>query len=584
VRSFAIPALLCAFFLFGPAARQAAAVEDPVTWYRDSRTPPPPDRGGLQVPCGRLGIFQIVRGAGAVDGDVPVCAGALECGSETPPLYPTPEGGAEEPLAAAATAWFPCAGGSCFAGVEPPPSALPVSSWVAVIDWNQPHGWSVGWTLLQVANDDPTQPRIPAVLFDLDDPAARARGFSERGATDVHLLKKLCEIVEAVDLTPGVPPPLVINMSFGRRFRTGDARNSGTCNRKTLNCQIAEVETRLWLGDPAAPAPRPRSTLVAAAGNHREWLFPAGLDTVLPAGSLQLESFGQGVVERSWETPDYGARAQGLFPGYGLCLEQQAGAGESATEWAAPAGTSYAAAILSGWLAGPLRGPGLFDPLGPGAWFPKRACTAAGVCTYALAHGGRTFGGNPRVDVLLNRVLDRASTKCGTPAAPSAGGVLTLKVAAVLGQSDLLPKDSFIDVVGLLKLPTPDSRPCVPCQGMSSIGSVAARPRGKAASRWLLDLSANTQVPPPFSYPLQAQSTIARLYLHTSGDNYLVLLPESGDLNVLKDGTIHQLWLPDARPWLASGVQPSLVFVLQSDQPDLVGRPFWLSVPILVRN
>lgn len=576
---------------------------DLVTWNLKPRSVLPVNGNAhLRLPCGTYGVFDlfveegvpapgpvVVPGSGGFQllSASPLCAD-LACGSENPPLYPSGlsslglvdavdgvgVGEIVPALPEGTSPWIPCADGSCFAavGLE---EYVPSKPWVAVLDWHDLHGWSVGWTIVGIAGPAEHE----AVLLPLDD--VRLIPFSRTGSTDVHVLTQLCSILEAVDIR-GIPRPAVINMSFGRRLRDDDAVST-SCNPAHLSCQVARVLGRLVAT--SGPAAEAGTVAVASAGNDRKPLFPAGLVSVLPAGSLQLGLYKEsGQTKPSWETPSYAPRAEALMPGYGLCIGERIGV-DSANEWAAPAGTSYAAAVLSGWLSGVLATMPVYAPLDTRPWFPNRVCDASRTsCTHVLTHGTTPYGTNPRIDALLRQMF-QPRRPCGRPSQVAASEVLNL--ATVTASEGELPEDTFLDVFADLKLPAPPSTPCIPCRGLTSVdGGSSAFSGAKARPAVLsVDLSGISALTPPFPPALASQINVDGLFLRV-GETFLRLVPATGNqsssFSVLETGAVRRLAISGVTEALRGGIQPSLIFVLRPIQPDLLERPFWISIPILV--
>jgi hypothetical protein len=574
--------LMAPFFLSALPAAAAPQPEELVTWRLRPRDQPA-GTAMLSFGCGERGVFDLAVGiplerAGKA---LPACVKATECGAEVPPSYPF-FGAAPEALAGAedrrkdAADGVPCADRSCFAAVGAAGLELLhgiPAPWAAVIDWDAPHGWSVGWTLSAIASPSPAAPALPLVLLPLEDSVLGQ--FSSRGATDVHVLARLCQILEAIDLG-GVEPPRVINMSFGRRQRSGDPRDALSCDRGTLACQIAVTLDQITVargGDRQSP----RSIAVAAAGNDRVALFPASLPSVIPAGSLQLAGFRRsGKSAPSWETPSYGSRAQALMPGYGLCLRKSA----AETGWPAPPGTSYAAAVFSGWIAAVLAAEPVERPLAALPWAPRQSCLTGAGCTYRLAHGSRLYASNPRVDALMSDAFSAES--CGA-AVRAAGSILTFGLAPASGAE--LPTESFLDLFPLFKNPTPPSSPCVSCRGLTVVNGLDDPSRAQAQHPFTVDLSGASAAFPPFPAVSLAEAKLEALYVHLKGESYVQLVPSSPEsFAALVDGGVRLIRIPGLEQQFARGDQPSLVFVLRPSSLELSGRPFRVSIPILVTD
>ena len=96
-------------------------------------------------------------------------------------------------------------------------------------------------------------------------------------------------------------------------------------------------------------------------------LFPANSRDVVSAGALDLAYFQQtGGIRPSTQTP---SDAAALMLGYGIHLSTD----DKDSTWPAPPGSSYAAALFTGWLGGTLAASGhLPGPLLPpgSRWTP----------------------------------------------------------------------------------------------------------------------------------------------------------------------------------------------------------------------
>lgn len=560
---------------FPSAPTAEAAVETGVTWYLD---PDPVPVGALELSCGSYGRFELKRGFSA-DVASPKCGDtkAKECGSELARAYPSPLFPGAKARGAKATpaeAWIPCDQGACFTALDKIESGEP---WVAVIDWDNQHGWSVGWTIAQLSR--PAGGReAPVVLFDLYENFAPALApFSQLGATDVHVLKQLCKLAEAVDHKN--IPPSVINLSFGRIWQAEDALDPGTCDRSRLSCQIARVLHHLACGTDGDCPQEPRTIPVAAAGNQPpDRLFPAVLGEVVAAGSLQLGRFGlDGAIGGSWETPDYGNKAHAFFPGYGLCLADK----DAGDEWPAPPGTSYAAAIFSGWLTEAKGRVPIADPFSAAPWFPRSAAGSRGP-VYTLIHGEHSYGGNARAQSLFDRSLSPASHACERLPAAGEG----VERTAVLADSEDLDRlkefPSFLEILDQLTErrngPAPPERPCVTCI-RSDTASPPLRGAAKASAAGLsIDMAASANGGGRYfdRFPdLEAIPGIERGPLFLRVREKLFRLGVDG-FDTIPADTGH-LDIPEGVD-LQPGEQPSLIYFYRWNELE-----FWTAVPILLR-
>lgn len=544
-----------------------------VTWslYRELS----PGQRELRFSCGRYGSFEIANGALALRGKAgkSTCKEpkAEACGVEAPAIYPSPPliKLPREAQKAAGDGWVPCPDRTCFREAD---TIKQDTLWIAVIDWDDPHGWSVGWLIDHLSRaDNPTgNTDITVVLFPLYDDDLRP--FSSRGATDVHVLKKLCEVAEIADGQNS--PPLLVNMSFGRLWHGAQDPTSATsCNPDTLSCQIARVLRHLTCsGEVCDEAPeRPRTIPVAAAGNHRKPQFPASLSGVVPAGSLQIALYRDtGKAEPGWETPRYEDKVQAWVPGYGLCFEE-GGAG-----WPAPAGTSYAAAFFSGWL-GALLGDSfaIEGPLSPEVWAPGFDGSS-----YHLVHGPRRYPSNPAVDAFLETLFQNRPTSC-QKRLPQDGSpkLAPHEEAFPIGIPSFL--EALETLVDQTKQPAPMDRPCVPCIGIETARPPQPRPSSKimTEANLVIDRRGSAGSPLAVASPdlLACEITVEGLYLRL-GEKYFALKAASGtgweDLRF--PGAV-SLTVPQVK--IEKGDQPSLIYVYSY---GCGGISFWNSVPVLV--
>lgn len=561
--------------LLGLAAGPGPAPAEQIHWRLYARgEEEPPAESGKRVPCGGYGIFYLepdgvepeplpkavaVVGSGPIGTIEPVLLGAEEPQRYPRPLLPPAEGSAES------AAFFPCRGGSCFL---PSTDSLTGGAWVAVIDWNNEHGWSVGWTIHQIAGNG-----VEMVLFPLAD--AELEPIATKGESDAHLLAQICRLVEAVE-RDGVTPPVVVNMSFGRLPRAEDLDPVPDCRGTAsprLSCQIRLALDHLasFTREVEGRAP----VYVAAAGNHRQLLFPASAPGVVAAGSLQLGQFHKaGLARPSWETPLKADGTTVLLPGYGLCLFPDwpwlAGSGRYA-----PAGTSYAAGNTSGWAVKAVS-QGL-DLLADGAavWRPERSC-ASTTCTYSMVRtdGARLAAGGPLSAVFEQ--IRRGSPRCA-PAEDALTESGVLSPGSSVGTPENLPSLDEVAAVLGRKLPTPATSPCVPCMANSQSppgyaafwqGPIPGSPDGSVGL--LVDSSGETNFPPA--------ATLVGFLLRV-GDRFLEIKLEGGLTGLLKPD-LSSIYVGELGAALAAGDQPSLIYVLDDLE---TGSTYWTSIPLLLR-
>jgi hypothetical protein len=509
----------------------------------------------LEIPCGDYGAFHF--------GEVQAPAGCspVAGGSEAPPPYGQPGPGVAFPLTPpmlipdalpapmsagagassttvhqAAGAWAAREPGGWTPAVEPAvqpgqPGELDAPAWIAVIDFEGPHGESTAWLVDQVAGPD-----VPALLSVLDDPALAALG----PVGDFHVLAKLCEIAELVD-AGGVVPPRAVNMSFGRAAGAHDPDPPATCNEDRGSCQVARVVQHLRnLG----------TSFVAAAGNHQQLLFPAALPNVLAAGMLDVGAMFEGTTEPAWETPQ---TVEGLSPGNGLCLE----------EWAAPAGSSYSTAMLTGWLSEVLERYPTLDVTATGSWYPR---WHAALGCWVLAQGVRMAPWcNDAIDVLFEGLAGDNENVCWHVATEPSVEL------PPPGQPQAQPAVPSIVAWAGETAPAPESDPCVPC-----VGHLVAQ---GAATDLVIDLSQ--------AQPLTPGIFLDAVFLRV-GYGFYELPLDTEDLAAMAAGDLAQIVLSGWGTLIPPGSgQPSLVHQMKTDAGadcTFLGLCFWTSTPLLIKT
>ena len=540
----------------------------------------PPPATGFRVPCGDYGLL-------VFQPSTPLACIPRASGREVPKVYPVPARISEqiEQLPVAAPLGFgntvaavqapdplvPCVEGGC---LTPPGGYSGSEDWAAVVDWNDWHGWTTGWTVSHVSG-------LPVHLVALDDPQLKTALGENIG--DGHVLASLCGIAEIVDRTVAAPPR-VVSMSFGRLAGATDPVNGSVpcapggrlgpcCADGELSCQVTRLLEHLVRSEEVA--------LVASAGNHQEILFPASVDAVLEAGSMDLSAFrSAGRVEPAWETPP---EATALTPGYGICLEYPPGEG-SGSLWPAPAGSSYASAIFSGWLA---------DTLVKGAPYPARAVSWAPVwsqeksCHVLSAEPGRSC--NQNANLILARILGREVANCWAFQVRDPHLTIQGPVAAEPPVEGLLSLDAWVDNG---HNPAPMAEICVPCvtsgdgtgwltyegdTGLEAFtGSVRTRPG--PAGDLVVDLSASATMTGP-EYAFQA------IYLR-SRENYYPLLHrangEAAALASIAAGETQSLLLQSFSYALSPDSQSSLIYYI-CEEGGGADDCFWTSTPILTQ-
>lgn len=640
----------------------ALAAQDPdtVTWIRDPTAAEPTTRTGLRVACGSYGVFHFeIPGGPKLASSTPSqpqvgqaiifpkpCPEGCDQGQEIPPLYPSHglvvatvpaipaaqlpigQSAISDPLSGkrqrrggdvrGKATWIPCADAACFDQKGSVPATGP---WVAVIDWDDAHGWSAGWTIRELAGNGTRLALLPFLTPDLN-------AFSTRGTSDVHTLVKLCQIAESVDR--GGARPLVINMSFGRLARSNDGDRGAFCQPDLLSCQIVRTLEHLYQA-PSPPGAK-GSVAVAAAGNYRDLLFPAVVQTVIPAGGLDLPAFAKhGQVLATWETaPEMGlgmTRSRALLPASGVCLESTLGQPASPS-WMAPPGTSYSAALLAGWLSGELQAGAVPDPLANDLWTLQRSCVTSG-CSYRLQQGAaKTYGPHPASDLLFGRLFDSSNRTCGPP--PETGDVgISLTVASNLSPDPTGIYWSFMEMLNGGKAPAPDSNPCVPCAAIrpppdKAMGFDAARlvplvareavaraVRPEEAPRAVFARLASTTPAGPTSPSVPASpvpvdggtvtpvsldwyvdlseagpfaegTVIDEVYLRVGTAEFHRMTALPSDVVLLQKGQASGLFLRGAGSYMTADKQASLLFVLHlTFMPQQL--PYWTSIPVYFR-
>lgn len=417
--------------------------------------------GFEELACGGLGSFYVGTGEDCGQSKIDLSGSGL--------YLRTP---VDDRLVASTSneAWSPCLGGRCF-------SDDPRRPWVAVIDWSDGHGRSVGETVRQASGQ-----AVDVRLFALE-----ASGLDVidhlPAVNDAQVLAQLCRVAEEA----AARPPLAVNMSFGRLDRAScEAAGRG------LYCELGRVIDHL--------RHHLRIPVFAAAGHEGLLLYPAADPGVVAVGAVDLAHLA--ATGRARPLPQTPPGVDALFAGQGLYLAELGGTGI----WAAPHGSSYASALAAGWWAAyRLRAPELADKL-------------LGFCTGTLAprvDGGRVYlacgsmtlpgSGLAGPDVLIQTAVGARPEVCGGEL-PADG--LLLEVAGPLAE---VPRLTLAEVQAHLSRPAPDSRPCVPCHGSGGGGDNGGggsagtgtigdgpgplAPRAMSDSVLTVDLSASRGVP-----------------------------------------------------------------------------------------
>jgi hypothetical protein len=575
-----------------------------VSWQRFTNVDGCSLPAGTQIACGDYGLFVLLESAPGSPSTTPLCASDAD-GSETPPSYaprklqahqgvpsvpvtitlakqaagigaPTPAG------KIASLPDLPCANGSCFTAH----GAQAGSPWIALLDWSDWHGWTVGWTARLASNHE-----LPVVLYAFDDLVDLS---PDDEVTDLHVLALACSLAEDID-SGSVPPPAVVNMSFGRPEAQTDSQVTGQC--EYLSCQIGQVLSHIQNSSQAASAP---PTFVAAIGNHREELFPASLDQVLPVGMLNLARFNlDQQPDLTWETVEKNLTTEplALMPGYGICLDYLM-AGEPHS-WPAPAGSSYAAGITSGWLARRQVREPLANPMAS-LISPIIQCLPEGACFAYLSQSGEPLIEHaPAATKMLARVFGRSDASCGDRGNLSNSILEVYRSVPATGTETL---GSSILGVAEVNSPTPGSDPCVPCAMIDgSGGGWKSAPDTQAADSQAASAKAmvfggpgtphgigivTVPLPPPlildvsFQSPLPSGQQISQILLR-SGDELFDLNLNTAQISNFVLGTYTHMRLHGFNDLFCSGEQPSLLYeiIVEGDPEE-----HWSSTPISLRG
>lgn len=423
------------------------------------------------------------------------------------------------------------------------------------IDWNNAHGQAVMAIIGQIAG-----PSVRTILLALDDEELVNSLGSAIG--DAHVLANLCKVIEDVDIGGGAAPR-VINMSFGRW--TEDTFPNGCTD--TLSCQVNRAVLHLV---------ERGVTVTAAAGNHRELLFPAVLRDTLSVGAFDLKRYGVTLqASESWETP---LGVDVLMPGDGLC-----------TTAALAAGTSFSSASLAGLLAADNRPRSTLTHAAiTGVWRPT---WIPGINCFLLTTDSNYLPGcMPTLDQFVIEAVtgtscERPDSNHGNPSPIQSDlKIVTSMVPTVPVVPARLP--SFAQWQAENHSPTPGDEICTPCGGGGGGGALARTP-GVVPTKGIgiplhgddlvLDFSGSPKLRPSLS--------IDEIFFRVGTSFYQVKLDDS-DLLALERGEVDMLRLSKAALLPHEDEQPSLYFHMWEDQDgDLqVGSDelFWTSAPILI--
>ncbi len=339
---------------------------------------------------------------------------------------------------------LPCDEGSCLAKPA-------LGAEVLVVDWQDSHGWSVAGLVHKLVGKSVSfEQTLRVGLLNLEETDL---GLGYDGVGDPEVIAQLCKIADM----PARDLPLVVNMSFGRKVADGFCVNEGG-----LEC---ELDNLLWhlrneLG----------VILVGAAGNHGNMLFPAQSASVLSAGSIEIASMRhRNTVQPAAQTP---AESNVLVPGYGLFLPVD----ESI--WSAPPGSSYAAALATGWLATSIaKDLDAFDRL-------VNAGTATRIHPawvhdgyFRLEIDGQPLPGSSSAtaDEIVRGTVGWRPDSCPGMEFRSH------RQLTISTHTPSIPPMTFDDLQAMANRPCPESRPCVPCHDLP--GDPDGNPLISAASK-----------------------------------------------------------------------------------------------------
>jgi len=460
---------------------------------------------GTPIACGNYGLFY-------VDTEEKCEGGAF--GADDPQSYPLPKEAPElvpvpiEPFQRHS---------ANVAGVMPDPiDGLPTEPWIGIVDFLfKKHGLAVQWLAEELSLGT-----SQSVIFHVDDPDLLQDLGEEVG--DFHLLASLCSIAELVDID-GAPAPSVVNMSLGRLPRFDDEIDFDDCNSGALLCQIGYVIEHLR---------KLEVDFIAAGGNHRKKLIPAALSNVASVVSADLRRLLEDTeVEPSWESPQ---AAQGVFPANGLCLRGGV---------PAPAGSSYASAIFSGWFTQAKQALPHLDPVGPRVWKPL--WRPDGRC-FVLSGDGVPV---TRCNAAFDEVITELSGGPGNCWAPLSNRVV---FAGPGGTAVQFPTyDSFDEWAALH--PTPEADPCVPCMGGPPDDDFVE------SNDLIINISHSKELPD--------NEYVREIYLRV-GEEFYPLNIHPDNLLAIGAAQVDYLWLPGWRSFIDFQVSASVFYVV-ANTPDI---------------
>ncbi len=426
------------------------------------------------------------------------------------------------------------------------------------IDWSNSHGQAVMAIMEQLAG-----PSVRTRLLALDDQDLVSSLGPAIG--DAHVLANLCNVIESIDVLHQAAPR-VINMSFGRW--TEDSFPVGCTD--TLSCQVNKAVSHLV---------ERGVTVTAAAGNHRELLFPAILPGTLSVGAFDLKRYGVALeAVESWETP---LGVDVLLPGDGLC-----------TTAALAAGTSFSSAALAGFLAAETVPRASLTPAAvSGVWRPTWIAGQGFNCFLLTTDSSFVPGCMPTLDQFVIEAV--TGTSCEEPDTQNTGSSDQKVITAFMPSLPEVPPrlPSFAQWQAENHSPTPGDEICTPCGGGGGGGALARVPGSvphKSVPRkgvgfptedddLLLDFSGSPK--------LRETLSIHEMYFRVGQRFFSVKLDEE-DLLALENGEVEVLRLTKAALLPLEDEQPSLVFHMWEDLDGNLqvgtNELFWSSAPILI--
>lgn len=493
----------------------APAEAQEVQWYRFSGCDPglssfsgQQQEEPVRFACGALGTYYF----GDSGLEVSSSCTSTTHGAEEPALYLSQE---DPRFLPSASEWFPCKYGGCFGRRAQP--------WVAVVDWNQGHGWSVAGLIREVAGTT-----VDLELFPLDQSSGVT---AQSGVSDLAVLQQLCAVAERAWQYPQ-DLPLAVNMSFGRLLDPAVSESSSLAGETALQDEVGRVLDHLAnLG----------IQLLAAAGNHAQLLFPASHQRVMSAGAVDIEHWGStGLAQRAWETP---SATDTLLPGYGLYLETAT----TGVYWPVPPGSSYSSALATGWIAGYLADQGMSSSQ-LGLHSGSQLGFVPNSNSYLLTLDGQTLSGSDLAgaSALIKRALEHPAAVCGSLA--SAPWSVTPNTV-----TPTLPTSSAAELAADTNLPLPNTRPCVPCHGRTHDNGLE------------VDFSHSAGLPTTWN--------LDALYLRVGTAYYQVT--DTGWLSDFADGDLDHVFFAGLGT-LPAGTSVALVYSLDLQAPD----GFWDATPI----